>query len=220
MFTLPQLKSTLTIFLNEARPWLPQARPARLLCFTARLQIWTSSHFPATPHRSINPDTCGSGLSSSGIDLSFSYWPAASHDPWPLRVEPPAVWTSSSLTWPPITSLWKVQMDCSLLRMATGLHCYLNTEPPRSSVPERRLWLQNSFCDYIISSLSHQALTLEACYVIPKHFVEGFYDVLVRSTIQTAGDLFSVCISFSHCLSPSRTCCPHSMAWVWYIMSW
>ena len=94
----------LTVFLNKAWLWLPQAWLAgRLLCSTLQLLILTSLHFPATPHRSINlcdPDTCGSGLSSNGIDLSFSYWPAASHDLCPLRVGPPAVWNSSSLTWP------------------------------------------------------------------------------------------------------------------------
>lgn len=86
--------------MHEARLLTPSSltgTPPPLFDFVAfNFDLFTLSS--PLPHHSIN--CCDPGLSSRGIDLSSSYWPAVSHNLWPLRVKPAAVWTSSSSTWP------------------------------------------------------------------------------------------------------------------------
>lgn len=148
MFTLPQLKSTLTAppctnlhsdpFRLETTPPLP------LFDFAAfnfdPVTLSPRRRSPDPPSCASYQDTCGPGLSFRDIDLSSSYWPVGSHDLWPLRVEPAAVWTPSSSTWPQSPPFRWSRWITGLVRISMGLH--LLWEEPQ------KLWRQNYFCDY------------------------------------------------------------------------
>lgn len=85
--------------------------------------VWSMRSLSLCPSRlAFDWHTCGSGLSSRDIDLSSSYRPTVSHDPWPFGVKPAAVWMPL-LHLAPISNLQMVSCadDCQCVNLWNGV---------------------------------------------------------------------------------------------------